>query len=394
MTDNIPEQTNSLPPWQHVLHFIRHHRRFFGFMLFLLILEGSMSVFLPRVVPDTLYLRAFLSWESVHQTRRFLSGQRTIEVDKQLGWHNRPDSNFQKIYYDQWGSRSHLGIQAEKRKTQRILFFGDSRINGHLDLKNTETINAYIDDEETETLNFASALYRLDQNYLALQSKQAQFQADVAVIGIDGRLGSLLDCHYLPFHTRSNTTLLKPRFELQSGQLIAKIPPFYQLLEDLPDNPALLDFLEKEDPCYVKFQYYKTWQSTPLLSILHNGQTLLSKVLKKFSMEKKESSYGGDLMVGLALLKAIAQFRQTHNIKVIFVLLPTQVEWTGALSDKSYQRTRQALEMENLPFIDVLTLLQQTTLKTDDIFTDSVHFTARTNQLIAQALQKHLAKQE
>ena len=392
MIHSIPEQTDSLPPWQRILYFIQHHRLFFGLMLFLLILEGTMSLFLPRVVPDTLYLRAYLSWESVHQTRRFLSGQRTIEVDKQLGWRNRPDSNFQKIYYDQWGSRSHLGIQAGQRKAQRILFFGDSRINGHLDLSNTETINAYLDDDDTETLNFASALYRLDQNYLALQSKQAEFKADVAVIGIDGRLGSLLNCHYLPFHTRSNTTLLKPRFELKSGQLTAKIPPFYQLLENLPNNPKLLDFLAKEDPCYAQFQYYKTWQSTPLFSILHNAQELLSKILKKLSMQKAEPSYKGDLMVGLALLKAIAQFSQEQSLKVIFILLPTQLEWTGALSEQSYQRTRQALEIENLAFIDVLAMLRQTTLQTDDIFADGVHFSARANQLIAQALQQNLKK--
>ncbi|MDM8546909.1 hypothetical protein QUF61_10480 [Candidatus Venteria ishoeyi] len=387
--------SSECPPWIHLFRYLRHKRIFIFIILGLLGMELLLQMLLPRILNDNWYLRMYLPWEAIKQTERFLADKRSLEIDAVLGWKNRANSYIKSVHYDHLGSRSTANLDLTQRKTKRVVFIGDSRINGHLEVDNNQTINAYLESPEIETFNFGSAMYHLDQSYLMMQKRIPDLRPEVVVIGLGSKPGYRLSCHYLPFHSREETVdmpFIKPRFLLKDGELSAQIPPYQKLLEKLPNNPLLPRYLKQYDPCYTQFKQFKRWESTPLLGFITKLKIYLQKMqifTTVFTSASSKTMENRELVI--ALLRGIQQFASQHQVQVIFLLFPRSYEYSHQAHDgqTDYAQTRDILQQLQLTYIDVQQLLG-TQSDAVDYYTDSVHFTATTNHLIANALSHHL----
>lgn len=359
--------------------------------LLVIVLEIVATPLLARLLPETWYLNAYLPWEALHQQERFLAHENSIEPDPRLGWRNRPGSSYQNIQYDQYGSRSHQGIQAEQRKAQRIIFLGDSRVYGHIYVENSETINGQLENAQIETLNFAAPRHNLDQSYLAMQDAIEKFQPTAIVIGLGTDVGDELGCMYLPFFSVEDVSmpLLKPRFALADGVLQPYIPPYQEYLASVPQQAQnMLNYLSDHDNCYADFEFYKTWAAGPFLSIASSTWQRLDRFTynkaEKLGWKRQRPLPNKDLIS--ALLKASKTLAERHDIKLVFLNFPDEFQYQGYQQDK-YAEVTQLLEDAQVSYVNVLELFQQAETE-DPIFMDEVHFSAEASGLIADELRQ------
>ncbi|MFP4423420.1 MAG: hypothetical protein ACLFRG_23055 [Desulfococcaceae bacterium] len=353
-----------------------------------------MSSVLPRLVPDTVYLRAFLPWQAVVQTRRFLRGELDVIPDPKLGWRNRPRHVYQNIRYDEYGSRSAGGIFPEKRKPVRVVFIGDSRTNGYTFVSNAETISAGMENGRVETLNLATAFYGLDQMVLALESAVSNFEPDVAVIGIGSDDHLLLDSHYIPLLNPNEYGMpfLKPRFQpSENGDVEPVTPNPRSMLTGLPVNPDLLPFLAENDPHFQRFREFQRWQTTPLIGLLtHSG----SKMAEIFGWRNLGSNgKNPEAMVAQEkmyreLIRRVRAIGAENGTAVGFVLFPSLDEFLEKKTE-DFDRVAGILRSERLPFVDARSLLKRYR-GNENLFGDDLHFTAAANRVMADALSRTL----
>ncbi|MBN1350784.1 hypothetical protein JXJ21_15305 [candidate division KSB1 bacterium] len=255
--------------WKPFLYYLKKRWKFFGVCLLLALTEQIVAPMLPEIIPQTWYLRAYLPWNSIKRTGRFIDDKLHIEPDDVRGWRNRAKAHFKTVNYDRFGSRSNVGLAPGASKKLRVIFLGDSRIASYVNVTNDEIVNAYLENESIETLNFSSELYGLDQIYLTLQDVVERFHPQVVVIGIGSDVGELLDCHYLPFmYPTIGLPLLKPRLTLRDSVLEPHIPPIRKYLQQLPANPDLLDYIRQHDPHYARFEWFQRRRATPFLCAL------------------------------------------------------------------------------------------------------------------------------
>lgn len=359
-----------------------------------LIIEIIAAPLLPRLLPESAYLRVYLPWESLHQTERFLAGENSIELDPRLGWRNRPESSYQNIHYDAHGSRSHQGITAGQRKPERVIFLGDSRVYGHTYVEDAETINAWLDSDTVETLNFAAPRHNLDQSYLAMQSFLDEFQPTSVVIGLGTDVGEELACLYMPFFSVEEVSmpLLKPRFMLQDGDLEAKTPPYQDFLSGVAERKpdAMLAYLRDNDACYAHFEFYQRWAATPFLSILQSSWQRLDRFTynkaEKLGFKRPRPLPNKDLV--RALLQASRDLAAQRGVKLAFILFPTEFQFQGYQQD-AYAEVADLLKETGVKFVDGLSLLQR---HADEfpVFLDEVHFSPQAGRVIAAELQSLL----
>ncbi|MFP4586000.1 MAG: hypothetical protein ACLFN9_21715, partial [Desulfococcaceae bacterium] len=348
-----------------------------------------MSSVLPRLVPDTVYLRAFLPWQAVVQTRRFLRGELDVIPDPKLGWRNRPRHVYQNIRYDEHGSRSAQGISPDARKPVRVVFIGDSRTNGYTFVSNAETISAGMENGRVETLNLATAFYGLDQMVLALESAVSKFEPDVAVIGIGSDDHLLLDSHYIPLLNPNEYGMpfLKPRFQpSENGDVEPVTPNPRSMLTGLPVNPDLLPFLAENDPHFQRFREFQRWQTTPLIGLLtHSG----SKMAEIFGWRNLGSNgKNSEAMVAQEkmyreLIRRVRAIGAENGTAVGFVLFPSLDEFLEKKTE-DFDRVAGILRSERLPFVDARSLLKRYR-GNENLFGDDLHFTAAANRVMADA---------
>ena len=203
--------------WKQARPFLRYSRRFFCIAVALFLSELALVPVFSSWLPESWFLGYFLTWRVVKTSELIINGEDIVEVDDVCGWRNRPNSvdKLERIFYDQYGSRSHGGIEIGGRKKRRIVFLGDSRINGWAKVKNHQTINAYLENDTIETLNFGTELFGLDQSYLAMPRIVDRFQPDVFVIGIDLEEFNFLDSTYLPFTPAKFKTAAEAPFRIK-----------------------------------------------------------------------------------------------------------------------------------------------------------------------------------
>lgn len=385
------------PPigWKPVLAALKSARAFWITAAALLILEAAMSPVLPRLIPDTAYLRAFLPWQAVAQTRRFLHGELDVIPDPKLGWRNRPDHVYKNIRYDEHGSRSAGGISTKERKPVRVVFIGDSRTNGYTFVSNAETISAGMENDRVETLNLATAFYGLDQMVLALESAVDQFKPNVAVIGIGSDDHLLLDSHYIPLLNPNEYGMpfLKPRFQFSGNQDLKPVTPNSRsLLSGLPGNPDLLPFLAENDPHFQRFRDFQRWNTTPLIGAL--AQTG-SKIAEFFGSGTglaaaggPSSGKGGQEKLYRELIRRAQAIGKRNGTAVGFVLFPSLDEFLDKKTE-DFDRVAGILQSEHVPFVDGRSLLQRYR-GNENLFGDDLHFTAAANRVMANALSRTL----
>lgn len=392
--------------WPVVLAFLNSRRRFLWFAASLLLMELAGAAVLPKILPDTWYLDVYLRWRSVTQTERFLNGELDVAPDPLLGWRNRSNAAYAGIRYDEHGSRSFGGISPDRRKRWRVLFFGDSRVNGYVYLNNDQTINAYLEDESVETLNLATAFYGLDQMYLAFRESVREYGPDVAVIGIGSETEKLLDGHYIPFILRKEYGMpfLKPRFELTDEGLLLRTPKVLEFLGKVPHSPEMLDFLAAHDGYYERFEYFKRWESTPILAGFSTAVRLFGQWWDGLtpavataglfaSLDEPERAALRNPALFRALIREIKSFAEASGVKVSLILFPSLYEFRGQEIGQ-YEAAAAAIRSEDIHFIDVRKLFKGYR-GGERLYSDDTHVTPAANRLIAEVIRRSvLADQE
>jgi len=372
--------------WAIFLRYVAARKRFIMLMGVICLVELTLAQILPRIIPEQWYFRLYLPWEAVKNTELFLDNQFNILPSPDLGWRNKPNAVMNKIHYDHYGSRSYGGITSDARKSMRVVFMGDSRIGGYVNLANDETVGAYLEHQRLETLNFATNLYGLDQVCLALPKCLIQFKPDVVVVAIGSDVGQALNCVYLPLTDRYvGAPLLKPRFFLQGEQLTCLTPQVCTLLRDVPDNPALLEFIKKYDGHYVVFQRFQRDETLPFLSLFSLVQTHIGCVQQRFDyyMGRPLTTPVINENLTMHILKKMKTEAEEQNVGLVFLIMPKRSELkTGS---HAYQQVVHMADSLGLRYIDGLEIFQRVR-GSESLYYDEVHLLAKGNHVLAGCL--------
>jgi hypothetical protein len=357
-------------------------------LLILLLFEVVVVLVAPLMIPNARYLSWYLSDRAKEATQQFLQGEGILIPDEDTGWKNRPDVSKGNWIIDSNGSRSTHTFTNQRTKPIRALFLGSSMINGGTDISNDESLSAYSEDEKIEALNFGTMMYAFDQVLLAYRSELHNYDADVLVIGLDADPTAGLMNHYLPFRFRkeANMPFVKPRFVLDSGLLKeVKISPEV-MLRDVPDSPALIDFLADNDSFYFNFESYRHMGFLPLSAGIRTLWIRAEKFLDYFRSDSE-----GQLILN-ALMEEMVREAGKHNTEVVFVMLPDHQIFTGGglyrFAPDNYERRCEQLRSSGFDVIDARRILRESAKPASELFyVDQVHFTAAANRLIGQSLR-------
>lgn len=391
--------THPNPPigWKPVLAALKSARAFWIAAAALIVLEAALIPVLPRVIPATVYLRAYLPWQAVEQTRRFLAGELDVIPDPVLGWRNRPGHAYRNIRYDRFGSRSSdASFDPETRKAHRVVFVGDSRTHGYTFVSNADTISASMENEAVETLNLATAFYGLDQMVLALEEAVERFAPDAAVIGLGSDTHLLLRSHYVPFLAPEEYGMpfLKPRFETTGeGGLRTVAPDPARLLANVPDNPDLLAFLARKDPLFGRFRTFQRRICFPMIGATVHVKWACGRAARRMmewtGREDAEEPVAFEAEYR-ALIERARRIGDARNVSVGFVLYPTLPEFLDGNSGH-YDRIAAILQSERVPFVDGRALLKRYR-GSERLYADDLHFTAAANRTMAGALSRKILR--
>ncbi|MFZ5519240.1 MAG: hypothetical protein ACOY90_21595 [Candidatus Zhuqueibacterota bacterium] len=373
-----------------LLRYIASVKRFLLVLGAFCLIEIALAHILPAIIPQRWYFRMYLPWEAMKKTELFLSSQFNIIPSPDLGWRNKPNAVMNKIQYDHYGSRSHGGIVSDARKPMRIVFMGDSRIGGYNNLANDETVSAYLEHGDLETLNFATNLYGLDQVFLALPKCLSQFTPDVVVVAIGSDIGQALNCVYLPLTDRNvGAPLLKPRFFLQDGQLTCLRPEVCNLLQNIPNNPSLLEFIEKNDGHYFVFKHFQRKETLPFLSLFSLIQANIAYVKQQIDYHLGRPSWASVTNEKLAakILNQMESEAEARNVRLVFLVMPKRSELKSG--SHAYQQVVHMADSLGLRYIDGLAIFQRIR-GSESLFFDEVHLLAKGNQVLASQLMEWL----
>jgi|GEM_PF-3452574 len=380
-----------------LLSFLTPHlKSIMCFSLFFGVLMGAelmIAPVLPSFVPEVWYLGRYLSPEAIRMTRNFLNEEFDTVPDDQRGWRNSSDELDIRQWETLFDSRSEAENFPGQRK-QRVVFLGDSRIRGaKCCIRVDQTINAILENEKTETLNLASPGYALDQVCLTMREAAERLQPDMVVIGIGPDVGNLLDIHYLSLISRDRIRpLLKPRFvQDESGDLRLEVPPFRKLLQNIPNNPELLQYIKANDPHYTRFERFKKWESTPFLgflSILKAKAEAKTESFSRLTGIEQQQPLKNSVLVR-AILGKIRDLADEKGIQLLYLLLPTSAEVFGN-QHLAYNELTDLLKSESANFIDVLPFFQKYPGSEDELFHDTYHGTYTAHKIIAEKLARKI----
>lgn len=362
-------------------------------VILLVCAEGLAVVVLPAVVPERLYLAAYLSDpRSGEALRSFFMGQGILEPDPDTGWRSRAGVQHGNWVTDEHGSRSHEAVSVARLDTRtRVMFLGSSKINGGTELRSDQTIPARVASEGVETLNFGTMLFGADQSYLAYQRRLGAFKPDVVVLGLDPRADEPLLNVYLPYRNREQVMMpfVKPRFEDKDGGLTL-VPPPLDLLRGAAQRPeALLAFLQQHDGYEREFDDYRRFGFTPLA---HGADRLWHKLVSAKALYAHGAPSEGERL----LTQLLRQFRDElsgDGRRLVLLLLPDRDDVEASKPWQAgwlrHRRLRQLLADQGLTFVDPLEALRSQS-GVEMFHEDRIHYSAAGNLAIALALQPAL----
>lgn len=365
-------------------------------LVFWLATEVLAALFLPVVVPRHVALSWYLGAEARQATRVFFDDAHPfLTYDPLTGWRNRPGCSQGNWRIDSLGSRSTHALAWRESRPRRLLFLGNSLINGGLDVSPDETISAFCEDSLTEAGNFATMLYSLDQTVLAYTGGLHRFGADVVVVGFSMPPGDMLTCRYVPFIQRTQVRMpyFKPRFVEEEDSLRFVPVPALASWRRMFTSTAVFDSLERDGGYLGEFESYRRFGLTPVSAGLwqmakraHNLYSLL---------------WGGEenLSLVVSLMRELADAAGGHQARVIFVALPQRQEAFPSgvrrrLPDR-YAGTVAALRQRGFVVLDGRAPLRASGLSPSRLFTaDGKHFTPAGNRVLAAGLQEMIGPVE
>lgn len=347
----------------------------------------------PLCVPKTWYLSWYLRSKSVRATRDFLEGRALLVPDDVAGWRNKTCVAHGNWVIDEEGSRFAHDRAGRAGKPLRVMLLGSSIINGGTGVRNDQTISAYLENDRVEALNFGTMLYQLDQVLLRYRSEWYEYRAKEVIVGLDSASPEGLGNLYLPFLFRDekNMPFLKPRFELSGGSLrLVPVRPGRQLAR-IPDDPELLEFLEKHDVFYHRFDDYRRTGFSPLAACYRLLSSKLS-ALRKYLRP-------GDERSGLlfALMREMVTAAREHGARVTFVMLPRRGEVPGRGADRvlpdAYSLLLRMIGSKGFAVVDGRRALLSSHKPVSELFhRDGVHYSPAANEVIARALASAIEK--
>jgi hypothetical protein len=355
-----------------------------------LAVELLAPMLLPLIVPRTVALSWYLGAEAREATQRFLADRHPFLLyDPLTGWRTRPSCGEGDWWIDSLGSRSTHPLGLQRTRSRRLLFLGNSLVNGGFQVRATETIPAYCEDSLTEACNFATMFYSFDQMVLAYQGSLHRFGADVVVVGLPALPGNGLTARYVPFMQRSQVRMpyFKPRFVLDGDSMRLLPVPSRERWRSMLASSAVLDTLTRDDGYLGEFESYRRFGLTPLATgvrlVLVRSRNLLR--LLRGDMEA--------MPIARRLMHELATTAARHGARVIFMVLPQRQDafpsgWRRRLPDY-YAETVIGLRREGFALLDARDVLRASGLPPGQLFTgDGKHFLPAANRLIAARLRQ------
>lgn len=387
------EDTTSEPVWRQIIHLRRNAPLIYKMLTFYCVAELISIFVLPIIIPKTTYLSLYLSNKAKEQTRLFFKNQNSLIPDDISGWKNRPGMRKKNWVIDQNGSRSTHDFSFQKQKPVRVMFLGSSMINGGTRITNHETISAYLEDEKVETLNFGTMMYSLDQVLLSYRHLLSRFNPDIIVVGIDIEPIAGLKNHYIPlqYPEEENVPYIKPRFELNSGKLNLINVPIRKMLENIPENEALIDFLSANDAFFYKFSTFCHMGMLPISGGLRHVYLKLCRFNRYFENEQQ-----GDLLLE-TLVKEIQLEAEKRSARALFLM---NTDETTLLQSGIYRYLKdmyghelKMLRSKGVKVIDVREAFRDSRISSEVLFdADRSHYSAKGNKIIAEVLKTEIYK--
>ncbi len=354
---------------------------------FLLAADLVVGAVGPLVIPDRLYLRAYLGPQSIDSIRAFLTTSGSYLVwDAVTGWRNRPGTQRSSWRVDERGAR--VSSARHDARARQVLFLGDSVTNGGTAVSNNETISALVEDEHTASANFATMLYGVDQMYLAFRGQLRAAKPSVVVVGLTETGIEGLGNRFVPLRRRAevNMPFLKPRFLLREGTLrLVALPPI-AAYDDLLGRATVLTDLATTDDYYQNFLEYRRCGFLPVSGMFWTAWRKAAGLLTAW---RGVTPYS-DLLA--PLMGAIVEEARRRGSRTVFVLNATAVQtrpprWRQAFPDRYGLLLRQ-LRSSGFVVLDARDALLVSGRPIGELYSaDDIHYRVEGNRAIAAALR-------
>ncbi len=354
-----------------------------------------LAVFVaPFIVPANVYLSWYLPDRAKDNHSALLEGRHTFLLhDSTLGWRTRPGVQRTRWKIDQFGGRTTSPYKEERSEKVRLLFLGNSLVNGGTHIDNADTMSAKLESENTEALNFATMMYGIDQSLLAYPELAQRFRPDIVIVGLSRTPTSELGNRYVPFRfpEEVNVSYFKPRFVLtEAGLNVLPVPPVDEQRKFLHE-PKLLSELSGTDAFYPELESFARFRLSPFATI---GLKIFRRIVPDRSGELSQSPYYQTL---IAILRQFQQRVEASGGEIRFLYFPvyTDVEpnyFEQQLGD-TYRVNLEQMRAEGLKLIDLRQILRASPEFARDAYTrDGIHFSAKGNRIAAGGLREELTE--
>lgn len=358
------------------------------FIVLWLLSEIIVAGLVLTIVPDHLFLRFYLPQQSKASTQKFLNHQGFIIPDSITGWRNQINIAKGNWIIDQYGSRAHKSISLEKNKRKRLMFLGNSMVNGGTHVSNQETLSAYIENDSIEAVNFAVMLYSIDQSMLLYENYLQKFKPDILIVGLDTDPIAGLKNMYIPFRSPQelNMPFIKPRF-IRNQDNLDLVSIDINNLKTIT-QVSLPNTLVTNDAFYYRYKMHKL----ELMPIGYTISIFLKKIDTLLNLLKFDQE-GEQLLVDI--MKKFSSLAEANNTKIIFLSLPGKAvlkpgRLAQNLPDKYSQRIEK-LKKLNFPVIDASVVLKKHLDEIDRFYAaDNAHLNAAGNKLVAEYLSSYV----
>ncbi|MEC8009585.1 MAG: hypothetical protein VX185_02340 [Pseudomonadota bacterium] len=371
----------------------------------------------PSLLPDTWYLKGYLSDTAEEKTLEFLNNKNATIPDEDLGWVNKKNLSLGSWVIDQWGGRHHKPIALDKpENTYRTVILGSSLMNGNNAVDNNGTISAILDENlnkeahellpqfaihNHEVLNFATMMYGMDQILVQIKKSIINFRPDMLVIGLHEEPIDSLNNVYIPFRLpeEENMPYVKPQFEIQENQLVFHKAPL-KLLN--PMSQDTVDYFKKQDHFFYNFERFQHFGFMPL------GDELSKIYLKAQNMQSYWSPQESEYQLLRTLMADLQAYADKKGIKIVYLYLPTPrgLDRGGIwkfMPDYYAQRLQwlqkpwsqaELAHLESTPdtrkpmVLDIRNYFKTSNISTDKLYAeDYFHFSKQGNKTIADAIE-------
>ena len=354
---------------------------------------------LPLLLPESVYLQAYLGPRARQAAAGFVARRQYLIPDAVTGWRNAPDYRSGNWTTDALGAR--IGLTAATTGSNgstdtapvagAVVLLGSSLVNGGRGVEGDQTISAGLSRSGFDAHNFGTMLYSADQSLLLLERGAMPAGVRHVVVGIDADPTALLGSVFVPVADREQVDMpfFKPRFlETRRDPVL---PPLALLQAGKANAAAVRDFLARYDARAWRYELFRRTAFTPVAAgvrkLFWRADEIRRHVLGDPGAEQQ-------LVATLTRLKATARDR---GVTLTVLAFPSRsIAEPGCLRrylPDLYGARLGTLKNAGLRVLDLRSVLAQSGLRGDLAWdSDGVHLQARANAAIAVALAVQLRR--